>query len=213
MRPFVLALPLAAALAMATAPTTLADQPTSLDIFIPSGTKVCLGDRKLLATITERLERSVTGLQFSSGATVKITELMSPPSEVAHISFVPVGPKTITLVDDWTSLPNGALSDGLRVKVWATGKKVGRVAPDLGNVTFRTREISPKPQAEDTDGSLYQFEVVRCAPRATLPPTDASASPGGRSEQATVSLALVNAWLGFVLGLAAWKRRSTRRYR
>jgi hypothetical protein len=210
MRPFGIALLLAAALAMATAPITLADQPTSLDIFIPSDTKVCLGDRKLLATITERLERSVTGAQFSNGATVSITEFMVTPVEEAHISFVPVGPRTITLVDDWTSLPNGALSDGLKVKVWATGRRVGHAAVgDLGNVTFRTRELSPKPQTEDSIGVLYQFDVVRCAPRATLPPTDASASPSGPSEHPAATIAWP-ALLGFVLGLVAWRRRSMR---
>ena len=199
MRKFVFALPLGALLVIASAPVAFADEPTPLDVALPEGTNVCVGENaKVVLTYTARIERTSTDLQLSDGASVLIQGPdVGPQSDTGSISLAPLVFPEITLPDDWTSQPEGTLSDGFDIQVELTGSSVGTVPSQ----TFRweVTEQSPTEQVQEFEGTVDGFDVIDCTatpapipvPTPTTPPSDTVSTSTANTDLTAAFLALV----------------------
>lgn len=209
MRQVVLAVPLAAALAVATAPIALADVPTPLEFVFPEGTSVCAGGfERDVASFTARIERTSTGLQLSDGATVSILPLLHPPaSDIAFLEVNgPDGLAEVTLPTDWTSQPEGTLSEGIVYTASITGDEPGIYPSEV--IPWEVEELAPNPQFQVFELVTDAFEVLDCTPtpRPTVPPTDTATTPTRGADQSAVALVGV-ALAAIALILARVRRR------
>lgn len=198
MRRVVMALPLAVALAIGTAPIAFADSPTPVDLVIPEDASVCAGTvAEDVASVTVQIERTATDLQLSDGATVHINVLVELLSENGTTSLLTLGDAEVTLPADWTSQPEGTLSEGVAYSVSLMGDQPGTVPPVPINV--EVFEVGSEPLVfQEFEGSIGGFEVLDCsatpappAPAPTIAPTDAAGAPTGGRDQSGVALVLV----------------------
>jgi hypothetical protein len=166
MRQVVLAVPLAAALAVATAPIALADVPIPLEFVFPEGTSVCAGESESadVASFIARIQRTSTGLQLSDGATVSILPLPHPPaSDIAILEITgPDGLGEIRIPTDWTSQSEGSLSEGLGYTASITGVEPGIYPSEV--IPWEVEELGPSPQSQVFELVTDPFEVVDCTP-------------------------------------------------
>jgi hypothetical protein len=194
MRQAVLAVPLAAALAVATAPIALADVPIPLEFGFPEGTSVCAGDSADVGSFIARIQRTSTGLQLSDGATVSILPLPHPPaSDIAILEINgPDGLGEIRIPTDWTSQPEGSLSEGLGYTASITGVEPGIYPSEV--IPWEVEELGPSPQSQVFELVTDPFEVVDCtpppAPTPTVPPTDTATTPTRGADESAIALML-----------------------
>jgi hypothetical protein len=216
MRRVVLALPLAAALAVGTAPMVFADSPRPVD-FVLTGdaATVCAGEvARDVGSLTVRIERTATDIQFSDGATVRLNATwQNPAEEFGEISLGTPGSGEIALPADWTSQPAETLSEGVEMFVTLAGVQPGLVPTTP--ITWIVEEAGTEPpEFQEFEGSVSPFEVLDCAPTPTAPPapvptiapTDAASAAAGGNDPSGAALVLF-ALSGIAVTVAFARRR------
>lgn len=209
MRRVAMALTLAALLGVTTAPIAFADRPTPVDVgFHEDLIGLCVGKFAPDAGhFLMQLERSSADIQLSDGATVRVTPFFTPVSEIGSIGFITPGNAELTLPTDWTSQPDGTLSeDGIPYDVSLEGDTLGDVPAQP--VTWQVEQVgSEPPLVQEFEGSVPGFEIGECAyPPATTPtiaPTDAASAPtGGNDETGAAQLVVTLSAIGIIVALA-----------
>jgi MYXO-CTERM domain-containing protein len=218
MRRIVFVLPFVVALTLATAPIVFADEPTPVDVALPAGTTVCAGQvTPDAAFFTIRIERTAGDIQFTDGATVSVNGFYTPTDpDIGQLTFQTDGSGEIVLPDDWSSQPEGTLSDGVEFSVWLTGLSVGTVPSQ--DLTWVLEETEPEPHSQEFQGSSDPFDVIDCTPTPaptappapvptpTISPTDAVSATAGDGPGPWLAL-ITGSVAALVLGIATVRRR------
>jgi hypothetical protein len=213
MRRVVMALALAAVLGITTAPIAFADRPTPVDVgFEQDLIGLCVGKFAPAAgRFLMRLERSSTDIQLSDAATVRVTPSFTPVSEIGSVGLITPGNGELTLPADWTSQPDGTLSeDSIPYDVSLEGDTLGDVPEQP--VTWEVEEVGAEPPlVQEFEGSVDGFEIGECAPyppafTPTIAPTDSVSPPAGGSDQSGTAMVVV-ALSGIALTVALARRR------
>ena len=216
MRRLIGASSLAAALTLAAASIALADEPSQVDVALPEDTTLCAGEeRPNFLSFVFAVKRSATGPQLSNGATLRLSvpfDQAPATREVGIYQFNTGGDISVTLPDDWASLPEGTLSDGVEYFLSLLGEGPG-VLQD-STLPWVIEVVSPTEESFEFLGTLDGFEVVDCTPppqpSVTIAPTDAVEARTGRADLYGLAVAVVVAASALTWASLIVRRRQDR---